>query len=292
MLTRQAPKLEWTLGLSAHGFHRLAMHTWGPPDSVEATTICVHGLTRTGRDFDRLAEALAKDRRVLCPDVAGRGRSDWLATAEAYGYPQYNADMTAVLARSDAERVDWVGTSMGGLIGMMLAAQPGTPIRRLVLNDIGPFVPASALRRLAEYVGGNPHFPTFADAVAYIREVHAPFGALSEAQWRHLAEHAVRADPAGGYRLAYDPKIAAPLADPEAIEDIDLWDLWKAITCPVLVLRGADSDLLTPETARDMAKGRAQVAVREIAGAGHAPALLDDDQIAAVCDWLREGRSS
>lgn len=291
MLTRLTPRLDRVLGLSAHGFHRLAVHTWGPRDAREVT-VCVHGLTRTGRDFDPLAEALAGERRVLCPDVVGRGQSDWLPAAEAYGYPQYNADMTAVLARGGSGAVDWIGTSMGGLIGMMLAAQPRTPIRRLVLNDIGPFVPAAALRRLADYVGADPYFADFAEAAAYIRKVHAPFGALSEAQWRHLSEHALRADPVGGYRLAYDPKIAAPLADPEAIEDIDLRHLWDAVTCPVLVLRGADSDLLTPETARDMAKGRAQVTVREIPGAGHAPALLDDDQIAAVCDWLREGPSS
>lgn len=285
MLTRTTPREGRVLGLSPHGFHRIALADWGAPDAAEVA-VCVHGLTRTGRDFDRVAETLAGEQRVLCPDVVGRGRSDWLPAADAYGYAQYNADMTAVLAYAGAGRVDWIGTSMGGLMGLILAAQPKTPIRRLVMNDIGPLVPRSALRRLADYVGQDPHFDSFEAAVAYIRSVHAPFGPLSEAEWTHLAEHAVRADAAGGYRLAYDPKIAAPFADAEAIEDVDLWNLWDAVRCPVLVLRGADSDLLLAETAREMTRRGPGATLVEFAGVGHAPALMHDDQIAAVSDWL------
>ncbi|RDD60628.1 alpha/beta fold hydrolase [Ferruginivarius sediminum] len=286
MLTAVAPRLGQVLGLSAHGFHRIALAEWGDSGNTEVA-VCAHGLTRTGRDFDCLAEAMANEYLVLCPDVVGRGRSDWLPTADAYGYPQYNADMAAVVAYSRAARVDWIGTSMGGLIGMMLAAQPNTPIRRLVINDVGPFVPASALRRLSEYVGQDPHFADFAEGVAYMRKVHAPFGPLSEPQWAHLAEHALRTDPDGGYRLAYDPRIAAPFDEPDAIEDIDLWALWDAIRCPVLVLRGRDSDLLREDTAQEMADRGPGASVVEFEGVGHAPALMSHEQIAAVTGWLR-----
>jgi pimeloyl-ACP methyl ester carboxylesterase len=176
---------------------------------------------------------------------------------------------------------------MGGLIGMMLAAQPRTPIRRLVINDVGPFVPKDALRRLADYVGADPHFADFEEGVAYIKRIHAPFGDLTDAQWRHLAKHSLRPDDhAGGYRLAYDPKIGAAFREPERIEDVDLWKLWDTIQCPVLVLRGAESDLLLPETAEQMTRRGPKAELIEVPNVGHAPALLDGDQVGAITDWL------
>lgn len=271
--------------LSAAGFHDMAYTEWGP-ETAARPVVCVHGLTRNARDFDHLAGRLAEaGRRVVCPDVVGRGDSGRLTDPKGYGYPQYLADMTVLLARLDCAEVDWVGTSMGGLIGMMLAAQPGNPIRRLVVNDVGPFVPRASLERIATYVGKNPHFPDLAAAEAYYRKVHAPFGALSDAQWRHMAETSARPDPAGGYRLGYDPGIAAAFT-PGEMKDVDLWPLWDRIVCPTLVLRGADSDLLLPETARDMTERGPKAKLLEIAGCGHAPALMEAEQSGPILEWL------
>ena len=259
----------------------------GPADGAR-TAVCVHGLTRNGRDFDWLARALVgAGYRVACPDVVGRGKSAWLTDPAGYGYPLYLADSAILLAHLGAKSVDWIGTSMGGLMGMMLAAQPGSPIRRLVVNDVGPFIPAAALERIGDYVGGDPHFPDMAAAEAYFRKVAAPFGDLSDAQWRHMAEHSVVPAAVGGYRLAYDPAIGAPFQDSD-IGDVALWELWDLIDCPVLVLRGAESDLLLPETAAEMSRRGPKARVVEIPGCGHAPALMADDQIATLLDWLAE----
>ncbi len=271
-------------GLSAGGFHRLAYTEWGAPHGTRVV-VCVHGLTRNGRDFDALAGALAEEGfRVVCPDVVGRGRSDRLADPGGYGYPQYLADMATLIARLNVEALDWVGTSMGGLIGMMLAAQAKTPLRRLVINDVGPFIPRAALRRIGDTLGRDPLFGDLAAAEAYFRAVHAPFGALTDLQWRHLTEQSLVAAE-GGYRLAYDPAIAAPFQG-EDLEDVDLWPLWDAIGGPVLVLRGAESDLLLSETAAEMAERGPKAEVVEIPGCGHAPALMDEGQLAIVRDWL------
>jgi pimeloyl-ACP methyl ester carboxylesterase len=290
MLTARFPERADILGLGNGGFHRLAVHDWrAQRDSEKRPVLCVHGLTRTGRDFDVLAECLAADRRVACPDVVGRGASAWLAASERYGDDRYLADLTSVLAHIGAREVDWIGTSMGGLLGMLAAAQPNTPVRRLVLNDVGPFVPREALLTIAAYVGANPHFPDFATAVAYMATIHAGFGDLTDAQWHHLTRHALRHDPSGGYRLAYDPKIAAPFADREQITEIDLWSIWDAITCPVLVLRGADSPLLTAATVEQMqARGPGATAIT-VPGTAHAPALLATDQTMPIQDWLDAG---
>ena len=281
-----APRPGGVRCLSRTGFHRMAYTERGAPGRARAV-LCVHGLTRSGRDFDALADALAEAGfRVACPDVAGRGASDWLEDPAGYAYPQYLADMTVLIARLEAEEIDWVGTSMGGLIGMMLAAQPGTPIRRLVLNDVGPFIPKAALERIAAYAGRDPRFADAAAAEAYLRRVHAGFGALGAADWRRLTETSVVPAPAGrGLRLRYDPAIGAAFRD-RPLEDLDLWAVWDRVSCPVLVLRGARSDLLTPETAAGMADRGPRADVVEIAGCGHAPALMDQSQIALVRDWL------
>ena len=272
------------LGLSAGGFHRLAYGEWGAPSGARVA-VCVHGLTRNARDFDVLATALAEEGlKVVCPDVVGRGQSGRLADPTGYGYPQYLADMNALIARLDANWLDWIGTSMGGLIGMMLAAQPNTPLRRLVINDVGPFIPKAALERIGDYVGRDPLFADLAAVEAHFRAVYAPFGELDDLQWRHLVEHGTVVAE-GGYRFAYDPGIAAPFKG-ASLEDIDLWPIWDAIEIPVLVLRGAESDLLLPETAAEMATRGPKAKVVEIPGCGHAPALMDDEQVAIVRDWL------
>ncbi|MEE8228184.1 MAG: alpha/beta hydrolase [Kiloniellales bacterium] len=273
------------LGHSAGGFHRVAYGLWRPPGRTADAVVCVHGLTRNGRDFDDLAAALAEAGwLVACPDVVGRGDSDWLADPAGYIYPQYIADLTALVARLGVDEIDWIGTSMGGLIGMMMAAQPQTPIRRLVLNDIGPFIPKAAIERIASYVGSDPRFADLAEAEAYLRQIHEPFRVTDE-QWRRLAAHSVRPDDGGRLRLRYDPAIAAAFAEPP-FEDLDLWPLWDGIAVPTLVLRGAESDLLRPETAAEMKTRGPKAEVIEIPRCGHAPMLMDEAQISAVRDWL------
>jgi pimeloyl-ACP methyl ester carboxylesterase len=274
------------LGLGPHGFHRLAYHEWGEAGS-EPVLVCAHGLTRNGRDFDALAQALADRRRVACPDLPGRGVSEWLTHPSDYGFPVYLADAAALLARLGGEHVDWVGTSMGGLLGMLLAGQPGSPIRRLVLNDVGPFVPRAALERIAAYVGNAPRFPDLTELEGYLREVHASFGPLTDEQWQHLARHSARRQPDGTFALHYDPALGTAVRAAPA-QDLDLWASWDAVTCPVLVLHGARSDVLTAATAAEMARRGPRAEVEVIDGVGHAPALMAPEQVAAIRDWLLE----
>lgn len=247
--------------------------------------MCVHGLTRNGRDFDFLAAALAQDHRVVCPDVVGRGCSDWLDVKEDYSYTTYCTDTAALMAWLRVEHVDWVGTSMGGLIGMLLAAQPQSPIRRLVLNDVGPFIPKSALERIAGYVGTDPRFDGLAQVEAYLREVTGGFGPLNDEQWDHLVRYSVREMADGQYALMYDPAIALAFR-PAARDDIDLWAVWDKVQCPVLVLRGGESDLLLADTVAQMQTRSPQTEVVEFGGVGHAPALMAQEQIDVVRDWL------
>ena len=269
--------------LGPHGFHRVTYYEWGDADNPRVV-VCAHGLTRNGRDFDALALALAPRFRVVCPDVAGRGLSQWLPYKQDYGYPLYLADMAAILARTGADQVSWVGTSMGGLIGMMLAGQAETPIQRLLLNDVGPFIPRAALERLAIYVGKAPNFATLEELERYLRIVMAPFGALSDEQWHHLAVHSSLRNDDGSLSLSYDPAISNAFAGP--LQDVALWPVWDAICCPTLVVRGADSDLLLRTTAEEMTQRGPRAQLVEFAGVGHAPALMAEDQIAAVRDFL------
>jgi pimeloyl-ACP methyl ester carboxylesterase len=282
------PRIHSLACLSKTGFHRVAYREWSPIDTGSAQdvpVVCIHGLARNARDFDALAAALAAaGRRVVCVDVVGRGDSDWLRDPRDYGYPQYLADTAALVARLDCEQVDIVGTSMGGLIGMMLAVQPGSPLRRLVMNDVGPFVPRRALLRILDYVGKDPPFADLAAAEAYHRAIYRGFGALSDLQWRHFTETSLRRD-GQSWRLRYDPRIAQPLSAGE-VADVDLWALWDRVECPVLVLRGAQSDLLLPETAAEMALRGPCAEVIEVPGCGHAPALLEPAHIRPIRDWL------
>ena len=274
--------------LSPHGFHRLTYYEWGDPANAKVL-ICVHGLTRNGRDFDDIARALSSEYRVLCPDVPGRGKSEWLTHKEDYAYPIYCADMAALIARSGAETVDWVGTSMGGLIGMLLAAQPNAPIRRLVMNDVGPFIPKSSIERLSSYVGKPVSYDSVEAFEQYIRAVSAPFGPLTDAQWRHLAGTTARRNADGRWGTNYDPAIALPLL--EKIADVMLWPFWDQVRSPTLLLRGKESDLLLSETAHEMTSRGPKAKLVEFAGIGHAPMLMVEDQIAVVRDFLRgEGR--
>lgn len=272
------------LGLGPHGFHRIAYTDWGDINNPNVL-ICVHGLTRNGRDFDVLAQAMQDRYRVICPDIVGRGESQWLNHPADYSYPQYLADMNALIARLNVETLHWVGTSMGGLIGMMLAGQSNTPIRRLVMNDIGPFIPKASLERLAQYVGRAPAMESLYDVEQYLRVVMAPFGKLNDAQWQHMAQYSGKQAPNGKYVLHYDPAIADVFKG-TVMQDVILWPFWQSIACPVMVIRGADSDLLLRETVEQMKAGRSNVASIEIANTGHAPALMDDAQVSAVREFL------
>jgi pimeloyl-ACP methyl ester carboxylesterase len=249
--------------------------------------VCVHGLTRNGRDFDALASTLSDRFRVLCPDMPGRGDSEWLPDPNDYIFPTYLTALTAVLAHADVSETAWVGTSMGGLLGMILAAQRATPITQLVINDIGPAIEPVALLRIAGYVGLDPVFDSFAALEAHVREVSAPFGALTDAQWTGLASSTARQTPDGRWRLKYDPGIAVPFRS--AASTGDLWAVWDAIRCPTLLLHGADSDLLSAQTAASMRTRGPKPRMVEFAGVGHAPMLLTIDQIAPVVAFLDAG---
>ncbi len=271
--------------LSPGGLHRMAYVEWGEAQNPRVL-VCVHGLTRNARDFDFLAKSLSQHYRVVCPDVVGRGRSNWLRIKDNYQVPQYVADMVTLIARLGVDEVHWVGTSMGGLIGMALAAQEDTPITRLVLNDVGPVIAAAAVKRIGEYVGLMPEFASFKDAEQYIRLVSAPFGKLSDAQWKHLTEHVTRQKADGGYELVYDPGIAEPFHKALDGEDVSLWPLYDAIRCPTQVLRGAESDLLSHETCLEMGARGPKALIAEIPGVGHAPMFLDEAQVAVVREFL------
>ena len=298
-------RTDQVLCLDAHGFHRMFYTDWGDMES-ERLVVCVHGLTRNCRDFDFLAQALAHECRVACPDVAGRGRSDWLDRKDDYGYPQYMADMTVLLARMGVSvgasgpldelagslvrrhgprSLYWVGTSMGGIIGMVLASRANSPIRKLVINDIGPLIPRASVARIASYVGQDPRFKTFDELVAHVRHVSAPFGPLTAAQWRHLTLHGAKQHTDDTWGLSYDPDIAVAFRQ-GAAEDVDLWRYWDSISCPTLILRGADSDVLLADTAQRMQQRGPHARLVEFPGVGHAPMLMADDQIKVVRDFL------
>ena len=306
------------LSLSPGGFHRVAYVDWGRA-GARCAAVCVHGLSRNSRDFDFLAQDLARDRRVVCPDVAGRGDSEWLADKGEYSFSTYLSDAAALIARitaptppvhvgvlrgpfrerradASAAQIDWIGTSMGGLIGMLLAAKRGSPIRKLVLNDVGAFIPWSALYRLKGYVAGGGSFGSRDEVEAYLRDACATFGPLTDGQWAHLAEHSAAPGEDGRLHLRYDPAIGSTMRvgapDPELplglnfLAGIDLWGTWAEVRCPTLILRGADSDVLSRETALQMQAVRPGVELLEFAGVGHAPALMSYDQIAAVRRFL------
>jgi pimeloyl-ACP methyl ester carboxylesterase len=261
-------------------FYRMAWVEWG--DAAAPVVLCVHGLTSSGRDFDPLAEALAADFRVICPDLPGRGRSEWLpdpALYQPFSYVQALSHLLAVIGRP----VCWVGTSLGGICGMLIAAASGQPITRLVLNDVGPFIPATALVRIRDAIAEPQTFADLAGLEAYLRRVRAAAGTLTDAQWAHLATHSARTLPDGRLAPHYDPAITRSLLDAEP-QEVTLWPVWQRIHIPVFVVRGERSELLEPPTLARMERSGARSLT--VAGAGHAPALMDAPTIAAVREFL------
>jgi pimeloyl-ACP methyl ester carboxylesterase len=285
-LTRSAPAVRELKSLSAHGFHRVVYYQWGGDENPNVV-ICVHGVGRNGRDFDVLGEALSANFRVLAPDMPGRGQSEWLFDPMDYAFPTYLTTLTALIAAARVERVSWVGTSMGGLLGIVMAAQRNTPIARLVVNDVGPTVEPAAVARIAEYFGKDVSFGSYPEIEAYVRQISAPFGPLTDVQWAHMTRTNVRQRSDGRWVIGYDPAIAVPFKT-SAVPP-SLWPVWDAIACPTLLLHGAQSDLLTQATADEMSKRGPRPKVLDFAGVGHAPMLLTDDQISPVARFLRDG---
>lgn len=272
--------------LTGFQLHRMAYTEWGRTDNPEVV-VCVHGLTRNSRDFDELARALGAQYRVICPDVAGRGLSEWLTDPAGYAVPVYAHHMMALLARLDVPYVHWVGTSMGGLIGMALASLEGSPVRSLVLNDVGPVLDAPALARIGEYVGRAPLFASVAEAEAYVRLLGPGFGVLDDAAWRQITQSSIRQDGAG-WRMRYDPAIGDALRATLGTLLGDLWYVWERITCPVLVLRGEQSDLLSRDTVARMSGSGPCARSVEILATGHAPMLMKPAEISLVSDFLKD----
>lgn len=281
----QEPRERSVQCASPSGLHRMAYTEWGDPANPQVL-VCVHGLSRNGRDFDDLARAMADSHRVVCPDIVGRGRSDWLRDPSGYGVPQYVTDMMVLIARLDVETVQWLGTSMGGLIGMVLASLPGTPVSRLMLNDVGPAISSESIRRIGEYIGRAPKFAGLEEAERYIRAVSAPFGALSDTQWRALTESSVRPAADGGLEMIYDPKIADSFHRATAAGMIDLWPMFDRVRCPTRVVRGEFSDLLSAEVAQAMTARGPHPDLVQVPGVGHAPMFMDEAQIAIAREFF------
>lgn len=275
--------------ISPAGLHTMAYKEWGDARNPNVL-LCVHGVTRVSDDFDRMARELCDTYRVVCPDVVGRGRSGRLKNPQFYTVPQYVSDMVTLLARLDAGTVDWFGTSMGGLIGMALASLPENPIRRLVLNDIGPSINGSALARIGEYIGQDVRFDTFEEAAAYIRMISASFGTHSDEEWHKLAKDVLRQNAEGKWIRHYDLALALPfkLTTPEMASAAEqmLWSAYDAIRCPTLVVRGAQSDLLLPEVAQQMTQRGPRARLVELPDVGHAPTFMHAEQIEVAKQFL------
>ena len=275
--------------LSPTGLHRMAYKEWGDPHN-RRVLVCVHGVTRVSDDFDQMAAALSTTWRVVCPDIVGRGRSGRLLDPRHYQVPQYVADIVTLLARLDAETLDWFGTSMGGLVGLGLAGLPDNPVHRLILNDIGPTLNPAALSRIGDYIGQDLRFATFDEGANYIKSISLPFGPHSDAQWHKLASDVLRQNADGQWVRHYDLALAVPFQtateESTRLGEALLWQAYDAVRCPTLLVRGAHSDLLSPATALEMTQRGPKAQLVELEGIGHAPTFVQPDQIALVREFL------
>jgi pimeloyl-ACP methyl ester carboxylesterase len=290
------PSLNFVNCPDAQGQHRMAYWQWGEANS-DHIIICAHGLSRQGRDFDVLAQALCNvapgKLRVVCPDVVGRGKSDWLKDPMGYQIPQYAADMLALIAQLQPKTLDWVGTSMGGLIGMVVCGQPNlplpVPVRKLILNDVGPAIEWHAIQRIGQYLGKTGQFETVEHAANAMWAVSSSFGPHTQEQWLALSQAMVK--PSGtGFTLHYDPAIAIPFASSteESTKQGEtmLWALYDNIKAKTLITRGAQSDLLSLATAQAMTQRGPKAQLVEFMGVGHAPTFIAADQVKTVVDFL------
>ena len=277
------------LGLGFHGFHRINYLEWGDTKkfNTQETLLCVHGITRNAHDFDFLASKLCTKYRIVCPDVVGRGDSDHLDSADGYNYLQYNADMNTLIARLGVTEVNWIGTSMGGIIGMVLASVPQSPIRRLIINDIGPEVSRDALVGISDYIGRQEDFGSQKEIETYLRSIYSEFAPMSNADWEHMARYSSRRTKQGTWRLKIDNRVGDAFRDSISYFNVDMWDVWEQITCPVLVLRGKNSSFLTEEIAAKMLTCGPEAQLVEFDETGHTPTLRNDEQVDIISDWLK-----
>jgi len=277
-------KTQYVTSCSTTGLHHLAYTDWGDIENPDIL-ICSHGLTRNKHDFDVLAKKLSIKRRVICFDLPGRGESSWLNNKLAYDYNQYTVDALMIIARTGANKVSWLGTSMGGLLGMALASLENSPIKQLILNDVGPFIPKPALLRIADYVGSPPSFDTTEELESYMRTIYAGFGELTNEQWKQLVQYGQRVLDSGQFTLNYDPGIAQAFKS-KPLEDIDLWPVWNNIEQPTLIIRGENSDLLERPTAKRMTETHIKSELLKIPNTAHSPALMNNTDINAIERWL------
>ncbi|MFJ1269573.1 alpha/beta fold hydrolase [Legionella lytica] len=274
------------MGIDSQSFHQMNYYEWGNPNNPKVL-LCVHGLFRNGRDFDELAQALSSHYRVICPDMVGRGLSDKLINANDYSVPTYIADITILLAQLGVTEIDFLGTSMGGMIGMIMAAMNNSPIKKLVLNDIGPFVDTQALQRIIDYgTEGSKHsFQTLEEVEAYFKKTYSSFAQLSPEQWQQLAVAGVWESPNNHYQLAYDPKIIDNVIVATQ-HNIPLWALWSKVQCPVLLLHAALSDVLSENTVMQMQQLQPRLKTVTIPDIGHPVSLMKHDEIELIKEWL------
>ncbi|MBX2807643.1 MAG: alpha/beta hydrolase [Cellvibrionaceae bacterium] len=275
------------LGLSTEGFHRLYYRQWGSADS-EHTIVCVHGLTRISHDFDVLAKKLSKKYRIVCPDIAGRGNSDWFGNRETYNIAQYCSDINSLIAHLRVDKIHFIGTSMGGIVGMILSAMAHTPIESLILNDVGPDIKRRELQNMGKYVGNAPIFETKQALYAYFKETYAgSCSLLNERQWKSVAKYS-SFKTNGGYRMHYDPKIGEAFRKNYSFFNFDLWKYWHEIECPVMIIRGAESSFLEQDIAEKMSATLDDARLVEIEGAGHAPPLRTEKEVKIIGSFLKE----
>jgi pimeloyl-ACP methyl ester carboxylesterase len=282
-MIQQKKLLKITDPLSPTGYRNIAYTEWGFKDNKKVL-FCIHGLTRNAHDFDYIARALSGEYRIICADMAGRGQSDWFADRSRYNFLTYIDDCIEVMLELQLGKVDWLGTSMGGIIGVYLAAQYPKFIKRMILNDVGYYIPKESMQRIRKYIINPPTFHSIKEVDEYLRLRLANFGIKKEEHWLYLAKTSIIPKGNGTYVLAYDPVIAEIM--PEKAEDVNFLGIWQQLKCPTLVLRGGDSDLLTEDTANHMKITGPQADLITFDGVGHAPALMDYEQIEAVRKWL------
>lgn len=283
------PRQKFYQGLSPQGFHTLAYVEWGDQDNPDVL-ICVHALTRNSRDFDYLARDLQKKYRIICPDLLGRGKSEYVRQPSVYNFKQYMNDLVALLAHAHVQKVHWLGTSLGGILGMMLASQPHSPLKSLILNDIGMIVPSAALQRIETYAHTEHEFSNLEDAKRYFQTVLAPIGPLDSKKWDHLTKHGTLAHQDGTLSLAYDPAIGENFAT-RPTPTLHFETYWQAIHCPILLLYGEDSDFLSQDIITKMLYLQPATQIEAIPECGHAPSLMEPDQIHLVEEWLERESS-
>ncbi|MCQ8897310.1 alpha/beta hydrolase [Limnobacter humi] len=285
MLTARLHTVQW---LSPMGLKKLAYREWGEPDNPHVL-LCVHGLTRSSQDFEHMGQTLGKRLRVVAADMPGRGGSDWLGNGALYAVPNYVAACVALVARLNPGTLDWFGTSMGGLIGMGYASLPDNPVRKLILNDVGPSLNFEALSRIGQYVGKSPVFADLETARAAIKAISLPFGPHTETEWNTLCD-SVLVQTEGGWTTHYDPLIGATFQgltpDTVAASEGMLWAAYSQIRAQTLVVRGEQSDLLSRATCQRMSTEGPKAQLKEIPGVGHAPTFMHADQIRIVEDFL------